>query len=108
MQSQEGKTKMVAPHESTNMTANAVLICMDAKKIPEDKKKVTEGMVRIQAIRPVADGAQFYAEGAVLDCTPEFAKEFCDTKFEGPASHSGEILATNAKKHEIVRAIRLS
>jgi hypothetical protein len=105
MQSDEGKTKMVAGNGYTKM---AEVVAYPDQPIPDSKKAVATGKVRIQTIRAVADGDQHYAEGTVLDVHPDFAKEFCDRKFYGQASHFGERLEGNSPKHEIVRAIRLS
>lgn len=110
-QSQEGKTKMVASHDTTHMTKQpaAILVAASGQPIPADKTKITEGYAaRIKTIRACADGDQLFSEDCVLDCTDAFAKEFCDNKFDGPMNHWGETLQQNAKKHEIVRAIRLS
>lgn len=110
MQSQENKTKMVAPQDATNMVkrSRTLIVAYPGTEIPEDKKKVTDGMVRIKAVRGIADGDFIYSEGTVLDVTPDYAKEYCDKVFTGSTSHVGETLTGNAKHHEIVRAVRVS
>lgn len=98
MQDQTGKTKMVASQDGkTKMVL----------PVKDTAEKVGEGLVRIKTIRAINVGEQTYAEDAVLDVSPEIATEFCDKKFTGSLAHWGETLDSNAKHHEIVRAVRV-
>lgn len=107
---QVDKTKMVAAEgNKTHMVKPRVVRVAQLASL-DDKlpsTPVTEGLERIRTIRAISDGEQIYAEDSILDVAPDMAKEYCDRTFVGQAAHFGEVLAHNAKGHEIVRAIRV-
>ncbi len=83
-------SNMTAPQTASNMVA------------AQAKKKV-----KIRVLQPiVVDGATM-AVGLVTEVDEEVAVEFCDRKFKGHYSFSGERGINSAERHIMVRAERV-
>lgn len=79
---------------------------------PSDETKMTSKvasskMVKIQAVESIMVGKQMVAPGAVVMATEEEAAEYCDRRFEGPYSHTGETTDPTPRRSVTVRAKRV-
>lgn len=101
MQDQTGKTKMVADQSHKTTLTEKV------ERVSDAASKPSEGLTRIKTVRAIRVGEQEYIEDLLLDVSEDVAKEFCDKKIHGQMAHYGERTGDDAKRHEIVRAIRM-
>lgn len=89
-QPQAQASNMTAPPAASNMVA-----------APAKKK------VKIRALQPIAVDGVTLAVGVVTEVDEEVAVEFCDKKFKGQYSFSGERGINSAERHMLVRAERV-
>lgn len=100
--------KMVA-NKPENKTEMVNAPATSDKLAGKDEQKKTAGSVRIKTLRPIAltDGRTI-GEGVEVEVDELTAQEFCDRKFVGTFSFSGERSSDDAERRISVRAVRVA